>query len=67
MNFAVCLHAFMAKEMMAWKYDEIDTCGLMTMNYNKKQMVMRYEELTKMENIEVGHGMHHEDLIALYF
>jgi hypothetical protein len=26
MHFAICLHAFLAKEMMAWKFDEINTC-----------------------------------------
>jgi hypothetical protein len=31
MNFAICSHAFPAKEMMAWKYDEIDACVVMNL------------------------------------
>jgi hypothetical protein len=39
MNFAICLHAFPAKEMMAWKYDEIETCE--AMNFRKYGKIVK--------------------------
>jgi hypothetical protein len=33
MHFAICLHAFLAKEMVAWKFDEIDARRLAETNH----------------------------------
>jgi hypothetical protein len=38
MNFAICSQAVPAKEMMAWKYDEVNTCKVM--NFRKYSKLM---------------------------